>query len=76
MDFEEAMSHMQALVAWAELNDAEQKRNEADTRLHLIDQLIFDCLNWRREDVHSEESFARTASFIRPGTALPSATCS
>jgi hypothetical protein len=69
LDFEEAMSHMQALVAWAELNDAEQKRNEADTRLHLIDQLIFDCLNWRREDVHSEESFEGTYtdySFLSP----------
>jgi hypothetical protein len=69
MDFEEAESHMQTLVAWAELNNAEQKRNEADTRLHLIDRLIFDCLNWRREDVHSEESFEGTYtdySFLSP----------
>jgi hypothetical protein len=69
MDFEQAKSHIQELVAWAETNDANRKRNEADTRLHLIDQLIFDCLNWKREDVHSEESFEGTYtdySFLSP----------
>jgi hypothetical protein len=69
MDFEQATSYMQGLVAWAEKHDANQKRNEADARLHLIDQLIFDCLNWRREDVHSEEGFEGTYtdySFLSP----------
>jgi len=30
-------------------------RNEATTRLHLIDSLIFDCLGWAKEDCVSEE---------------------
>ena len=71
MDFEQAESHIQELVAWAKANDTDQKRNEADTLLHLIDQLIFDfdCLNWKREDAHREESFERPYtdySFLSP----------
>ena len=69
MDFEQAESNLRKLVLWAQTNDCGEKRNEADTRLQLIDQLIFDCLGWRREDVHSEESFEGTFtdySFLSP----------
>jgi hypothetical protein len=69
MDYEQAKSQMHKLVAWAQANESDRNRNEADTRLHLIDQLIFDCLNWRREDVHVEESFEGTYtdySFLSP----------
>ncbi len=33
-------------------------RNEATTRLHLIDQLFFECLGWMRDDCIPEERFA------------------
>ncbi len=56
-DFELAKSEMAKLVAWATRNNVELKRNEADTRLHLVDQLIFNCLGWSREDCHAEERF-------------------
>ncbi|MFA5865335.1 MAG: hypothetical protein WC975_11690 [Phycisphaerae bacterium] len=36
------------------------KRNEATTRLQLIDRLFFECLGWTKEDVILEESYERT----------------
>jgi hypothetical protein len=56
-DFELAASEMAKLVSWAREDNAELTRNEADTRLHLVDQLFFNCLGWNREDCHSEERF-------------------
>ncbi len=32
------------------------QRNEATTRLHLIDRILFDCLGWSRDDAILEES--------------------
>jgi hypothetical protein len=69
MDFEQGRAGMSALVDWARSNAAELRRNEADTRLHLIDQLLFDCLGWRREDCHAEEHLEGTYtdySFLTP----------
>ncbi len=69
MEFEQAKLEMEKLVGWAEVNATGLKRNEADTRLHLIDQLLFDCLAWRREDLHAEEAFEGTYtdySFLNP----------
>jgi hypothetical protein len=60
MDFDQAKLKMEELVGWAEANSTELERNEADTRLHLIDRLLFDCLGWRREDCHTEEHFDGT----------------
>ena len=37
-------------------SDNVDNRNEATTRLQLIDQLFFECLGWSREDCTSEES--------------------
>ena len=51
---------MEALAAWSREQSADLRRNEADTRLHLIDQLLFDCLGWHREDCHAEEQFNGT----------------
>lgn len=34
-------------------------RNEATTRLQLIDSIIFECLGWKREDVICEESHGK-----------------
>lgn len=38
-------------------DDQFDARNEATTRLHLIDRLFFDCLAWERADCIVEESF-------------------
>src|ERR1017187_7556270 len=43
------------LVAWYEENSAH--RNEATTRLQIIDRLFFDCLGWSRDDVYCEEPY-------------------
>src|SRR5487761_415558 len=56
-DFETAQANIQKLADWARQNEKDGRRNEADTRLHLIDQLIFDCLGWDREDCSAEERF-------------------
>jgi len=69
VDFEQGRTQMERLVAWANQNASGLQRNEADTRLHLIDQLLFDCLGWRREDCHTEEQFNGTYSdyaFLTP----------
>jgi hypothetical protein len=54
-DFELAKAEMEKLLAWAAANDSSLRRNEAETRLHLIDQILFNCLGWGREDCHVEE---------------------
>ena len=41
------------LAEWYDQNAAQ--RNEATTRLQLIDRLFFDCLGWSRDDVYLEE---------------------
>lgn len=56
-DYERARTNLSDLIAWAELNDAAGKRNEATTRLHLIDRLFFECLSWPIEDCVTEERF-------------------
>lgn len=56
-DYEVAKQAMSDLVLWAAENDAELGRNESDTRLHLIDRLLFECLGWNREDCATEQRF-------------------
>ena len=55
LDFEAAKEKLDALIAWANENVSEISRNEATTRLHLIDRLLFECLGWDREDCVAEE---------------------
>jgi AAA ATPase domain len=38
-----------------ELASSTQERNEATTRLHLIDRLLFDCLGWTQADTEVED---------------------
>jgi hypothetical protein len=35
----------------------QQNRNEATTRLHIIDYLFFDCLGWSKDEMQSEEGY-------------------
>lgn len=55
LDFESAREKIDDLVVWAASNAANISRNEATTRLHLIDRLLFECLGWDREDCVAEE---------------------
>ena len=51
-DFEQALAAIDDLAKWYSTSTAE--RNEATTRLLLIDRLFFDCLGWHKEDVEVE----------------------
>ena len=57
IDFEQGRSELDKLIKWSDEHDYSGHRNEADTRLQLIDQLLFDCLGWNREDCHAEERY-------------------
>lgn len=59
-DFDVALAKMEGLLAWANDNVTDDTRNEATTRLHLIDRLIFGCLGWNLEDCAVEESYQGT----------------
>lgn len=49
-DFASARHHLERLVA----QESSGPRNEATTRLHLIDPLLMDCLGWQPEDIVTE----------------------
>lgn len=56
VDFETAQESFRGLLAWAKEHDADRLRNEAATRMHLIDRLFFECLGWHREDCEPEDA--------------------
>jgi hypothetical protein len=58
--YEAAARNLASLVAWARDHDSEGARNEATTRLHLIDTLLMDCLAWPREEIKAEEPYEGT----------------
>jgi predicted type IV restriction endonuclease len=53
-EYELARRSLEQLASWYEANSS--TRNEATTRLQLIDRLFFDCLGWSKNDVVVEES--------------------
>lgn len=55
-DYDISFKNIKDLNTYYE-SHAALKRNEATTRLQLIDTLIFDCLGWSKEDCHPEESY-------------------
>ena len=55
VDFSEGENNLRNLIDWYASNVSEDTRNEATTRLHLIDRLLFECLGWNREDCKTEE---------------------
>ena len=55
VEYQEGEKNLHDLINWYSSNVNEQTRNEATTRLHLIDRLLFDCLGWNREDCRTEE---------------------
>jgi len=53
MSYDECREQLEALI---KINSAgHQNRNEATTRLQLIDQLMFECLEWSKSDCVVEE---------------------
>lgn len=58
--YEKARLALEELIEWTERNAWDRKRNEATTRLHLIDTLIHECLGWAKEDVVVEEHHEAT----------------
>lgn len=55
VEYEQAEENLRDLINWYSSNVNEQTRNEATTRLHIIDRLLFECLGWNREDCRAEE---------------------
>jgi len=55
MEYEDGKKNLGNLVMWADQNTDKRSRNEATTRLHLIDRLFFECLDWQHEDCIAEE---------------------
>lgn len=54
--YESCKDRLSSLYKWYKENKS--NRNEATTRLHLIDTIFFECLGWdKREDCISEERF-------------------
>jgi hypothetical protein len=52
-EYQSGLASLEALVGFYMEHHAD--RNEATTRLHLIDSLLFDCLRWRKTDALAEE---------------------
>jgi GTPase SAR1 family protein len=59
-DFEWGKTQLEKLIAWHAEQAPEADKNEATTRLHLIDRLLFECLGWAREDCVAEETHEGT----------------
>ncbi|NIM97294.1 MAG: hypothetical protein GTO24_04185 [candidate division Zixibacteria bacterium] len=58
-EYEAGKKAIEGLISWYDIHKA--SRNEATTRLHLIDQLLFECLLWdKRTDCLAEERFDGT----------------
>lgn len=59
-DYETAQSKLEALSDWDQRNVCDGSRNEAATRLQLIDRLLFECLGWDPGDCFPEEQYEGT----------------
>lgn len=55
MEYENYLNNLKNLIEWKNNQINDSNRNEATTRLHLIDRLFFDCLDWDRADCIAEE---------------------
>ena len=58
--YEDAVRKLEALTEWAAQHESSDARNEATTRLHLIDRLLEECLGWRPEMITAEEAHQRS----------------
>ncbi len=53
--YDEGKAALEALIEWAEAHADDRRRNEATTRLHLIDHLIENVLGWPKAQISAEE---------------------
>ena len=72
-EYDAGKAALDALIEWTESNPRVEERNEAATRLHLIDGIVVDVLRWPRSAVRPEETTG--SGFIdyalgSPGTKL------
>ena len=58
-DYDKARDNLDALIN-REVSGEKAHRNEATTRLQLIDVLLFECLGWERSDCIAEDHFEGT----------------
>src|SRR5579859_1686738 len=56
--YDAGLERMETLAS--AIDASHRERNEAATRLHLIDRLLFDCLGWSRDDADIEDEEQRT----------------
>lgn len=56
-DYETCRKNLEQLVDW--YSTRASQRNEATTRLQLIDEIFFSCLGWDKEDSILEEPYGR-----------------
>ncbi len=54
-EYLQSLDAITELAAW--YSEHEARRNEATTRLQLIDRVFFECLGWSRDDVSLEEPY-------------------
>lgn len=54
MDYEQARDNIDKLITWHGSHPSDGLRNEAATRLHLVDSLIRDCLGWPLAEIDPE----------------------
>ena len=55
--YEDGKQALDQLITWYGEQPADTDRNEATTRLHLIDTLLIDVLGWPKEEIEAEEAF-------------------
>ena len=49
-EYEKSRENLEKHIIWYSKNINNKNRNEATTRSHLIDTLLFDCLGWNKKD--------------------------
>ncbi|MDR1389782.1 MAG: hypothetical protein LBJ31_07370 [Treponema sp.] len=57
MDFELAFENIKKFSDQIKLQECELFRNEATTRIQLIDKMLIDCLGWDRQYIETEQYF-------------------
>lgn len=70
--YEDGKQALDQLIAWYDEQPPES-RNEATTRLHLIDTLLMDVLGWPKEEIEAEEAYGgeyTDYSLGRPATRM------
>ena len=55
--YEDGKQALDQLITWYDEQPSDADRNEATTRLHLINALLMDVLGWPKEEIEAEESY-------------------